>query len=368
MNQAHELSRAQRWAVRRFAGRRAEYYEDLANLLEFARDMRQQQIFEQDAQRYAGTARGVLSQLWAQRYLDSGANLAQTWQGTLPDDEVAIIRVQQDLGSQALIAALKDLAKTARIRRQLRSAAMASLGVGLMALTIALLAVTLMPIWAVGTIKSSFQIPPSEWGRVGVKLAHWAGLMQTYGLYLLAVLCVAITWVVWSIHNWTGPGRDRADRSILLYQAGHEIAAMQFALTMTTLTRKGTHSMLTLKSAMEVLSGSVHSRWAAWQLARVGERIEETGGVDVHIFATGILTQEMQWRLEDLSVARPLHEAFEVIAQNVQELWLPRLVQRMAVWRWVLLIAAVVIVIGVVFSFQVTTQEMKTVVMNHLSV
>ena len=59
---------------------------------------------------------------------DSGANLAQTWQGTLPDDEVAIIRVQQDLGSQALIAALKDFQPRQRASAASCSAAMACWG------------------------------------------------------------------------------------------------------------------------------------------------------------------------------------------------------------------------------------------------
>ena len=132
----------QRLDVWRFSSQLPDYYEDLAALLGSSRDIRQIDIFLQDAQRYEGTPRGRLSAQWAEAYSNNGADLASTWSGFMPDDDVAILRVQQDLGSSAIVAALADLGRMAKTSKALRDSALASVGVGMLAFVIASLAAT----------------------------------------------------------------------------------------------------------------------------------------------------------------------------------------------------------------------------------
>lgn len=356
-----------RLAVYSFARQLPDYYEDLGSLLETAKNIRQLEIFQSDAARYEGTPRGLLSQIWAERYEELGADLAATWEGFLPDDDVAIIRVQQDLGSDAICRALKDLAKTAKIKRQLQSAAQTSVGVGMLAMTIAIMAVAFMPSWGVGVLLQAFEVPTSDWGPVGRRLATWANFVHVYGPYIGLVFAIAFGWVVWSLDGWVGPGRDWADRKILLYRVYHEMFGIRSALTMATLTRKNASAMLTLRSAIEVLASSTTSTWKSWQLQRVIDHIDATGAASADVFSTGIFTQHMYWRLMDVTRAKPLAEAFGVIAQSIQDLWLPKLVRQMVVWRWILLLLALAVVVVLVAAFQSTVGEMKTVMMNAMT-
>ena len=345
----------------------ADYYDDMGSLLSSSKTIRQLDIFHADAERYAGSPRGTLSQIWAGRYEEYGADLAKTWEGFLPADDVAILRVQQDLGADAMHIALRDLAKTAKIKSQLRSAAQTSVGVGVFAMGIATAAVAFMPTWGVGVLMQAFEVPTANWGPVGKKLAAWSDMMSQFGFFFAVIFASLVSWVIWSLNGWTGPGRDWADKKILLYKIFHEMFGIRMALTMATLTRKNSSSMLTLRSAMDILIGSTDSPWKSWQLQRVLDQIDETGAATVEVFGTGIFTQHMYWRLLDVSRAKVLPEAFQSIAQTIEDLWLPKLVRRMAAWRWILLFTALAIVIVLVGSFQTTVGEMKTVLMNSMS-
>jgi|GEM_PF-6118177 len=128
------MSFADTWRTQRFARHLGDYYEDLASWLEQSKDLRLLDVFTLDAQRFQGTPRGVLSAIWADRYQETGANLAQTWEGFLPADDIAVVRAQQDQGGQALVGALRDLARTSRIKSHMRQAALATVGLGVLAL------------------------------------------------------------------------------------------------------------------------------------------------------------------------------------------------------------------------------------------
>lgn len=352
----------------RFSHRLPDYYDDLATLLESAKDLRQLQIFMSDASRYAGSPRGRMSQAWAERYANNGADLAATWQGYMPDDDVAILRVQQDLGGTAVIHALRDLGKTARVTRDLRSTALTTLGLGVFALLMAIAASTVLPVWAVDMLQRSFDLTPDKWGPTGRQLASWAQFVTTAAPVLSVLAGLLIAWVAWSPANWVGPGRRWADKHLLLYRAQHEITTMRMAMTMATLARKNGSTLPPLRQSLETLLQSASSKWTQSQIERTLEKISETGGSDHTVFGNGVFTQEIYWRLEDICQAKPLSEAMLVVADTIPKVWLPRLVRQMAAWRWVLLIASLGVVLVVVFTLQTTIGEMKTALMNTIGI
>lgn len=358
------LNLLERFDIWRFSHRLPDYYEDLATLLETAKDLRQLQIFTSDASRYAGSPRGRLSQAWAERYANNGADLAQTWQDYMPDDDVAILKVQQDIGGSAVIQALRDLGQTARVTRDLRSAALTTMGLGLFALMMAIAAATALPVWAVDMMQRSFDLPPDKWGPTGRQLASWAHFVSSAAPALLVVAGLLIAWVAWSPANWVGPGRRWADKHLLLYRAQHEIATMRMAMAMATLARKNGSTLPPLRQSLETLLLSARSKWTQSQIERTLEKISDTGGSDHTVFGNGVFTQEIYWRLEDICQAKPLAEAMLVVAETIPKIWLPRLVRYMAMWRWILLLSSLLVVLIVVFTLQSTIGEMKTAVMN----
>ena len=341
-----------------FARARADYYDDLASLLDSASGIKQLHIFQLDAQRYEGSARGRLSAIWADRYTQNGANLAKAWAGYLPDDDVAVINVQQDLGAQALVQALRDLSRMAHITTKLRSSIISTLGVGALALGLATSAATVLPVWATGMLENSFGLTVDKWGPTGQAFAAWAQTVESSAHLILMTIGFAIWFAMWSPNNWTGAARQWADKHILFFKLHHEIGAMRLALTLSTLTRKNART-LTLTESLNTLLDNTRSPRAQEQIQTVLTTISNTGAADYTVFKDGIFTQAMYWRLQDVSTSKSLSEAMQSVSDAVPKIWLPRLERQMAAWRWLLLVGAVLSVIFVSVQLQTTISEFK---------
>jgi type II secretory pathway component PulF len=363
--QKAHLSPGQRLDMLRFP--LANYYEDMAALIETTKEIRQLQIFVKDAQRYGASPRGRLSAIWAERYMAGGADLASTWEGFMPANDIAIIRAQQDMGSAAMVAALRDLARMTRISKELQSAATSSIGLGLVAATIAALALTALPVWAVNLMTDAFGIPVSAWGPVGQKLAALAAFVSSSWPALLILFVSGLWWCIWSPSNWTGHYRAWCDERILLYRAHHEIHAMRLSLALASLSRRTGSTMYTLRQSIEALLMTSTSPWAHWQIGKVLTKITETGALDYTVFEGNVLTREMYWRLQDVSQSSSLPDALQVIADAAQSTALPRLKQTMAVWRWVLMLGSLALVIAMAIAMQITIQEMRAALVNSLN-
>lgn len=346
-----------------FARQRADYYDDLASLLESASGIKQLQIFVLDAERYEGKARGRLSAAWAERYTQNGANLAKTWSGYLPDEDVAIIHAQQDLGAKALVQALRDLSRMARITAKLRNVATATLGVGALAVVLAVCAATVLPVWATHMLEQSFGLTTDKWGPTGQSFAAWAQTVQQAAPLLAMAVALALWFAVWSPAHWTGSARSWADKHILFYKLHHEISAMRLALTLSTLTRQNARTF-TLIVSLQALQENTTSAWGRAQIQLALDTMANTGADDYTVFKNGIFTQDMYWRLQDVSGSKTLSEALQAVSDAVPQIWLPRLERQMAAWRWILLVCAVVSVMFVSLQLQATMAEFKDAISN----
>lgn len=360
-----DLTLLEKRAVSKFHKNRAEYYEDMASLL-VTTNRKMLSIFESDSTRFEGTPRGVLSALWAQRFIDNGANLAGAWQGTLPDQELSILYVLQDAGNDAIPSALRDLATMARLVDKMRAAVFTTLGVGLLALSLAVGALTLLPGFAVGALKASMDIPVSYWGPVGTAMLTWDELVRTWCVPVGVGLMLGVTWVAWSIDNWVGPGREVADRIIVLYRMVRDVTAVRFLMTMSTLTQKRGNVMSTLEEGLLSLTESNISVWFRWRIEQMLDRIADTGATTCEVFDVGLLSQDMYWRLRDVEEGRGFAAAFEVTSQYVAADLVPRLIARLSFWRWALLLLGVACTGGMAFWIQTASYEMKGAAMNYM--
>jgi hypothetical protein len=358
-----------RLAIAQFRGQLADYYEDLASWLSQAKGTKIQDVFEADAQRYVGSARGALALEWANSYQENGADLAATWAGCMPEDDLSVLRAQRmEGGDQTLIVALRDLAHAHRVRSEVRAAAMATVGLGLFAMLITAVSASAIPIWAVQVLHDVMRLPVDQWGKWGQRIATWANLVQAWWPWVLAVLVGAVSLCVRSLSNWTGHTRDWADRHILLYRVYHQINAMRVAMTMGTLTRKSGSSILTLRRSIELVHASTSAPYQAWQLQRLLDQIDGGTAGGAAVFDTGIFPQEMSWRLHDLNRGMSLAESFTKLVEAVEGIWLARLLRRMSIYRWILLVVALCVMATVVFSIQLGVAEMKDVLMNSVNV
>lgn len=104
---------------------RADYYIYLGDLLGVFEGRRSlSDVFADDACRYGpATPRGRLAALWCILLEESGGDLAQTWAGSFPTADLALIALAQGAEPRALAGALTSLGETSwlaqRLRRQL---------------------------------------------------------------------------------------------------------------------------------------------------------------------------------------------------------------------------------------------------------
>lgn len=345
-----------RMAAHRFRGKRADYYRYAASILKSSGGgIKILQLFENDIVRFEGRPRGILCAYWHERYSINGGNLADTFQGTLPDDEVAIIRVSQDAGGEALIMALDDVSRMAKLTDQIRIQSLATVFAGLMGLTIATLMLTLFPIFSVKELANAYDFLPLEaWGSKGKRYHAYATWVEAHLLHFVFLLAVVSSTVHWTFGNLVGPFREWLDEHFALYRVARDLKGALFLSTMSTLTKKRGGIMFTLKQSLEIFSESARTRWLKWRIDQVIDGADQTGAIGVGAFNTGMISREMFFYLEDMQKARGFSEGFEETGKYVEANLLNDILNRMKFYRWGMLIFSLVVAISIfVWQFQV---------------
>lgn len=349
-------------AARAFHKNRAEYYSYVANVLRSSAGLiKILQIFENDSQRYKGTPRGTLSVLWHERYSDNGGNLADALDGTLPEDELAIVRVAQNAGVDALIVAFDDIGRIAKLSDKVRKETLGTLLAGILGITIAVLMLTAFPVFSVGALRSAYDfLPLSWWGKSGKAFVAYAEWIKTYIILVVVFVGILVAAINWSLPNLVTPVREWLDERIVLYRVIRDLKGAMFLSTMATLTRKRAGVMFTLKQSLEIFSESAKTPWLKWRINQVIEGADASGAIGVDAFNTGLINKEMYFFLEDMQRAKGFAEGFEATGLYVESTVLESIIKRMTVYRWAMLISAVLVAVSM-FAWQFRViHEMKS--------
>jgi hypothetical protein len=158
-----------------------------------------------------------------------------------------------------------------------------------------------------------------------------------------------------------GPTRDWLDQRIVLYRIMRDIKGAMFLATMSTLTRKRGNVMFTLKNSLDVFVQNARSAWLRWRVQQVVDRIDQMGATDVEPFNTNLLTRDMFYFLRDTAETRGFADGFEETGRYVEGSVVEGVLTRLQVYRWAMLLVAVLTVVGVVAWTLAVPYEMKGV-------
>jgi len=350
-----------RLAARRFRSERADYYLWLASLLEASRGRTTLlMVFERDAERFAGTPRGQLADGWADRFSRT-SSLSQAWEGSLPRHEITIVRVAQEGGGDALLQALRDMARMARLADQVARESLGTLLAGLVGSAVALAMLMLFPLHASERLAHLYGfIPLDHWGPRGQALMAHAAAVRSWGAWALAALVACVAAIAWSVDHLTGRVRDWLDARVLLYRVLRDLRGALFMATLATLTRKRGNLMFTLRSSLATFAGAVDSPWLRWRIEQIMDRMDRDGG-SAESFDTPLLSREVFWFLRDTQEARGVAEGFEEAGRHVEQTVLAMVLQRLMLARWLLLGLSVVAVLFMAGWTFAVIHEMKSV-------
>lgn len=350
-------------AARRFRKERADYYETLADRMDNAKGKTLRDFFESDAVRYAEdeagkstkSARAILSAVWADRYDRYAGDLAVVFQGTIPNEDLALIRLGQSAGSEALADSFRDLARVSALIQQAKNEFFTSISVGVLAMLVVVFDLIIIPAFSAPMLLEFFKIiPPSDYPKTAARFFSFADFLSSYLILILALVGGAIWSVQWSLPNLVGPFRVKLDKW-LIWKLYRDFQGALFVATLATVIKYRGGSSVSLDTALEQLRHAANP-WLAWHIGKMIEKrsnVAISGVADSEAVArtldTGLIERETMWYLLDVQQGVGISEGLQKTGRRIEGPTLKKIMNRAITVRWILLITAIGISIGLAF-------------------
>jgi len=350
---------AMMWDAWRFRAARADYYDYLAEMLHALQGRKTLlDHFEDDARRYgAGTVRGRLAQRWARRYQESGGDLAAAWADALPSDECLLIASAQAAGGEALVEVLRDLARAVRLVRGLHDELLVTIAAGLVTMAVAFALLCAVPYFTVPRLQQVFQdLPPDYLGPLARRLYALAGMVRQVLPLWLFLLPGGALLVLWSLPNLTGRLRAALDRRAVwrLYRDFH---AIRFLSMLSVLLRQRGNIDTRLREALAAFAWNARP-WLASHVGAMLARID-AGIVGADSLDTGLFDRELWWFLSDMIAAHGLASGLRHARLRVESHTVARVRRQAQAARWLLLLGATGLVIGLALWHYAAIDELR---------
>lgn len=348
-------------ASRAFSSRdRIQFYGVLADLLEDTQGRTSiLQIFIRDAARYGNTPRGILSKHWAERYEASGASLREAWIDTLPAEEVNMIGVAEKGGAEATIIALRDLSRVGEVIRKSRNEFIATVLVGMVAIVVATAILMALPFFFVPFLKKTFGfVPPEYYGKATRWFFGLADFIQrTWFLIAVIVGCI-VWWIGWSLPNWIGPNRAKAEDRFLIYKLYRDFRGSIFLAMYASLTKSRGGAATSQREALAMMQVEAVP-WLAWKIRMMLGRLDEEGGLDATMLDVGVVDRPVYFLFADIFEARGAAAGLAAAGRRSEERATTTIANRAKVLRWASLLVALGIVIVVLGWQNMVIYEFK---------
>lgn len=360
------------WQVRfaswRFGSARGLYYEDLATTLEAQMTGRSLlELFQNDAQRAkASSARSVLAHWWANRYLLTGGNLAQTFQGTLPQTDVICLAMTQTAGQQAMISMLKHMAQRTRQMAQSRRDFLMTTLSGLIAWLVSVFVLTVLPLYTGPQLMAVFGLegehPAGSWTRA---LMNWVQCIERYAIWVVVLMAALCAFYGWSRYHWVGAKREKLDQWGF-YKRSREYETLCFlSLTSTLMQTLGVRGV----SLCTILNLQLnHARpWLRQHLMRMVSAME-LGVESIQAMDTGLFEADLWNEMQCGVRVHGLTFGFSRCADQVLSQLTRRLRRQSVFVRWCLLLVSLVVVLFMAYWHVRVFEELRQFMMLSFSV
>jgi type II secretory pathway component PulF len=356
-------ARQSRLDALRFRAHRADYYEYLADVVEGTQGRKSlRDIFEDDARRYGpDSVRGRLCQHWATAYLDAGGDLGVAWSETLPSSECQLLSCVQEEGGD-LAAALRGLARAARLASDAGLAVLSAATAGVVAAIVAFALLCSIPFFSVPRLQQVFQAVPSE-DYASLTRALFAladGLRQWLALWVVLIFG-AVLLSLWSLANLTGDLRAVLDRW-LIWRLYRDFQAIRFLSLLAVLIRQHGAADTRLRRALSVQTRDAQP-WLHAHLQAMLNRID-AGASGPEIFSTGLLDPETWWYMADMMDALGVEAGLARVRQRVELRLLSRVRRQALVLRWSLLVSSLATVLGITLWHYAVIDELRQALTN----
>lgn len=148
-------------------------------------------------------------------------------------------------------------------------------------------------------------MPPERWPLPGRILYFMSQLITEHGVAIVAGIVALFILFIYSLPRWTGPQRQRLDR-YLPYSLYRDYSGSLLLISLASMMRSG----VSLRSALE-RSLKFSSPWLRWHIRKVLSNLSKPNVPHFgQAFSTGLLSTQMEDRVQDASERRDPIDAF----------------------------------------------------------
>lgn len=296
------LKSFQLWqAKRKLLARRADFYYDLASALEDKVPLfTTLRAYEARARK-----RDPSAALLYQRMLreSMSGSLSQALRGIMPATELIMIDAIQSSGDAALARGLYFMSETVEKIDKMILTVRKSVVYPIMLLIIFSGLLTGFSFFAVPVLEDL--MPPEKWPLLGRILYHISSIVRHYGIYILIVLALTVYAFVKSLANWHGPVRKKVDKW-MPYSLYRDFSGAMLIVSLSSLMRTGVSLRSSLERAIRF-----STPWMRWHLSQILRGLASEHAAQFgHAFRTGVLSMEMEDRVQDAAERRDPVAAF----------------------------------------------------------
>lgn len=328
-----------RWAAFWFRWKRADYYQYLADLLKGVGGTRSLTgVFAADAVRYASASRGVLSAHWLEAFARNGGRVADTFAGTLPAQDVLMLRVLEERGGPDVLEdGLKEMAHNVElVQRAMGIFYGALIRVGL-PLVVLFGMVVMVPTFTVPELRAnSSGVPPSNYPLAAQQLFAFADFLTNNAILMAVAIVASLVVLIASLSRLRGPLRPYFDRWGLLWGIYRDIEAIKLLTALSLILKKRHDQSGRLDAALALLRRGA-TPWLGYQIDAMRQGITDSYD-DQDVFDVGLLDRDMTFYLQDLIVSRNVDDALVHIRPRLETSVLKTLNRRASIVAVLLLI------------------------------
>lgn len=281
-----------------FAGKRADFYEDLAEALADKGVLVQIIRTHEERAKQRKDVIHPLYALWLKRMDEMP--FAECLTGTVPDSDVMILSASESSGS--LIDGLRFLAIAIRAGGKMKGAVWGAIA-GPMFLGCMFVALLIGYSFFLVPVLSQI-MKPETWPAVGQAMYFVSKIITGYGIWLLAFIVVTTSAYIWSLPRWTGKWRAVADKYVPLYSIYRDYVGSIFLVSLASLMK----ARVGLSESLDALSNRA-SPWLRWHIRRIQSRLNFEADHPARAFQTGVFNQELTDRVMDFGSRSKFHEA-----------------------------------------------------------
>jgi type II secretory pathway component PulF len=349
------------YAASRFQSSRLDYYANLADRMEATAGKKTLlDLLLFDVDRYDGRPRGTLSAHWIEKLQEGGGRPSDAFQGTLPKEEVMLMRVAEQTGQDdSMVVMLRDISRVGKVIQSAKKIFIETMVVAVVGFLLAAGMLISIPFFSVPTLAETFSmVPPEKWGPVGQTLLSISNNVKTWGIPFFGSCIAMVAWIAWSLPNWTGNMRRWCDRHLLIYQLYRDFKGAMFMATLSSMTQHQGSELSLIRNSLTLLSDD-SSPWMTWHINQIIGNLDEFGRTDANAFNTGILDDENLYFFMEVFETRGFDTGMRVAGLRTEKTAEQQVARRAAILRWVTLggsVAFLFYILGLHYRF---VNEMK---------